>query len=487
MMIRYRAIVALSAIAGGLAVSTSLAQTNVPDGTITRWVRHALQSDPRVPASSIMVSTDYGIVTLSGDTPSIAGRQYAIAEAKKIDGVLGVIDDIVVVPTDRPDRDIGRAVRQRILDSRFMQTENLRVMSLKGRVTLMGNVATPTQRKEATMLASEVPGVESVRDRLCLDPEAMARLTDEEVKENALAALRQDVYLTALPVDVQVVHGRLTLSGSVGNAYERSRAGDDVRWLPGVKAFTNDLRVDYEDSWGVRDGVRIPTGEELTRAGRAILNEDYRVNPARIVVLGMDGQVTLDGIVPNRRQKELAVQDAKNLVGANGVNDNLFVLITHPEDATLREKVDYALGTDRPLQGTDIRTYVWRGIVTLAGNVDNWYQWGRAGFVASRVMGVRWVINDLVVQGVLQRPEAEIARMIRSRLESDPTTRPVADAITVTVHAGDAILTGSVATSEQLTEAGTVAFNSPGIWRVQNRLVVGGVSPSPTQLYVQHP
>lgn len=475
------------AIVAGLAVGTSIAQVQLPDSSIRYNVQNALRADPRVPASSIVVTTDHGIVTLAGDVPNLAAREYAVAEAKKIDGVLGVIDDIVVTPTARPDTAIAEDVLHRLRVSPVIESENLNAFARNGEVTLTGEVATPVQHQEATLLASEVPGVRAVKNRIGFEDRAMTRRSDAEIRNDATAAIQQDVFLAGMPVDVHVVAGTLSLDGSVGNAYEKRRAADDVRWLPGVNGFRNNLQVEWWERQGVRDNANIPEDKDLMKAARADLNEDYRIDPSNMVVLVSHGQVTLDGFAANEHQKQLAEQDAGNLVGADIVNDNLIVRTVYRGDLNIREAVSFTLDTDRALRGFSIRPYVRRGIVTLSGSVDDWYQKVRAGRLALRTSGVRRVVNNLVVNQILQHSGATLAGLIHSRLEDTSTTSPVADNVNVTVQGGDAVLTGQVATWAQMQAASEIAYSTAGVSRVENRLTVTGYNPPLATLYYWHP
>ena len=81
------------------------------DQDISKWVQDALQHDPRTIDEGITVSTTKGIVTLSGNVPNVASRNYADQETKKIEGVVGVINEIEVAPQDRLDLDINLEVR----------------------------------------------------------------------------------------------------------------------------------------------------------------------------------------------------------------------------------------------------------------------------------------------------------------------------------------------------------------------------------------
>jgi hypothetical protein len=82
--------------AAALAFVVGCAQT---DMGVTTSVQTRLASDDMVQARDIDVSTENGIVTLSGDVRSQAEREQALMIARQTDGVRDVVDELRVTPT----------------------------------------------------------------------------------------------------------------------------------------------------------------------------------------------------------------------------------------------------------------------------------------------------------------------------------------------------------------------------------------------------
>ncbi len=114
-----------------LTVSTVVA-AGIADSDITYWVKDALRNDARVDASSIEVSTNQGVVTLSGVVDNLAAQNYAKLETTKINGVVGLVDEITVEPQYRSDSDIRNAVRRRTLNSPVIESEGVTVTVVTG-------------------------------------------------------------------------------------------------------------------------------------------------------------------------------------------------------------------------------------------------------------------------------------------------------------------------------------------------------------------
>src|SRR5207237_10497585 len=81
------------------------------DSDIKRDVEDELRWDPDLDATDIAITVKSGIVTLAGFTRSYSDKLEAEAAAKRVEGVLGVANDIEVrLPAldQRPDPEIAR-------------------------------------------------------------------------------------------------------------------------------------------------------------------------------------------------------------------------------------------------------------------------------------------------------------------------------------------------------------------------------------------
>ena len=473
---KWYVLVALSAA----LLSPPLVLADVPDADINYNVKDALRADPRVNAPDVTTTTSKGIVTLSGNVANLAAKTYAVAEAKKINGVVGVIDKLIVAPSYRSDTDITNAVRRRILNSAVIKSQELFVACKDGVVTLSGTVGSYSEEHEAELLASEVRGVKEVKNSLLA--KWSSTRSDLEIKNDAVAAIERDVYLTSLPITVSVKDGIVHLTGSVGNSYEKDRAYNDVRWIANVKSVTYGLTVQWYDSHGVKLENATPSDDAVKQAVRKSLDQDSRVIANEITIRTLFGEVTLDGSVYSHYEKGIAEQDAKNAVGVAWVKNNLFVRADQREDWAIEGDVDFNLDTDAGTEGFGLVARVKNGTVTLMGTVDSWYQRSHAYDVASRVRGVKAVIDNITVSeanhtnGTTWKKDADLVRSIKSRLRSSWTTSFVADKINITVRNGVATMVGDVNSWKERQEAGDRALNMYGISEVDNRLTVNGVA-----------
>ena len=107
--------------------ATAVAAERPSDDAIKLWVKDAISEDPYIDTSGVKVEVLDGIVTLSGGVRNLASKNYADLEAKKIDGVLGVVNKLIVSPVHMSDIDITQMIRHRIVNSIAIESKNITV------------------------------------------------------------------------------------------------------------------------------------------------------------------------------------------------------------------------------------------------------------------------------------------------------------------------------------------------------------------------
>jgi osmotically-inducible protein OsmY len=461
-------------------LSPPLVHAALPDIDISYSVLDALRADSRVNGSQILATTASGIVTLSGSVDTLAAKTYAVAEAKKINGVSAVIDKLTLKTSFHWDADISNAVRRRILNSAVIKSQGLIVTCKDGVVAISGTVASYPEEQQAGLLASEVRGVKEVKNYIVT--RWSSTRSDLDIKNDAVAAIGRDVYMVGLPITVTVQDGVISLSGSVGNAYEKDRARDDVRYISNVTDVKNGLTVEWYESGGVKAENKMPSDGTLKQAVRKSLDQDSRIVANQIALRAFFGVVTLDGSVSSDYEKRIAGENARDVVGVGWVTNNLLVRADQREDWAIEDDVRFNLNSDATLEGFGLGARVNKGVVTLTGSVHTWYQWSHASDVASRVRGVKSAIDNITVSeanntnGTNWNRDADLVKAIKTRLRTDWGTWWALNKINVTVRNGVATLEGNVGTWKVRQEAGDLALHTIGISEVDNRLTVVGVA-----------
>ena len=115
------------------------------DISIETAVMEALRADRRIPdPAEVAVSVDEDAVTLRGTVGSFSQRRAAVRDARKVDGVRYVYDDLLVRLMDgaqRSDAELRGTALQAIAWDTEAPAELIDVMVKDGWVTLRGTVS----------------------------------------------------------------------------------------------------------------------------------------------------------------------------------------------------------------------------------------------------------------------------------------------------------------------------------------------------------
>ena len=79
-----------------LAIAVAAAACSQTDSGVTSKIKASYAQDDLVQAHEINVTTRDGVVTLTGEVPSMAARQQAVRLARETEGVTDVIDQLTV-------------------------------------------------------------------------------------------------------------------------------------------------------------------------------------------------------------------------------------------------------------------------------------------------------------------------------------------------------------------------------------------------------
>jgi osmotically-inducible protein OsmY len=212
------------------------------DSQIKDDVEEELQFDPDIDATDIAVSVNSGVVTLTGFVRSYLQKMEAEADAKRVAGVLGVVNDIEVrLPNidQRPDPEIARDAIAQIKNELPNAWDKIRVVVRKGWVTLEGEVEWNYQRERAEEAVKRVVGVTGVTNSIEVKPQT----APEAIKRRIEEALRRSAEVDASGITVETNGDEVILRGTVRSWAERQDAERAAWWAPGVKAVRNYIVV----------------------------------------------------------------------------------------------------------------------------------------------------------------------------------------------------------------------------------------------------
>lgn len=167
------------------------ARSAARDAWITSATKMRLIANEGTPAFDINVDTRDAVVTLFGTVDSQEARSQAEAEARKVEGVREVRNELQVVPASeaesvaRTDEQLHDAIERRLEDSPRLGEADIDVAVENGVARLTGSVPSGSDRVSALALARKTQGVRKVIDDLRVDPPAVAARRDVERSERA--------------------------------------------------------------------------------------------------------------------------------------------------------------------------------------------------------------------------------------------------------------------------------------------------------------
>jgi hyperosmotically inducible periplasmic protein len=146
------------------------------DSSITAKVKAALVGDPHTKARDIGVTTEHGVVQLSGFVSSSAERKEAANDAQEVAGVRKVENELEIntqpttVGSTVDDSTITAKVKAALVRNPNTKAREIKVTTSHGVVELSGFVDSNEAKDAAAQTASAVQGVSGVDNQLQLKP-----------------------------------------------------------------------------------------------------------------------------------------------------------------------------------------------------------------------------------------------------------------------------------------------------------------------------
>jgi osmotically-inducible protein OsmY len=137
----------------------------ITDGELVVAATAALDADRFVPKGAVDVDVVEGWLTLSGEVRRHYQRLAAEHAVGRLDGVLGVTDNIAITSDPMPS-DIAYRIQQAFKRNAIVDDSLIEVSNTGATVYLDGTATSWTARQEAESTAWDAPGVVDVVDRL---------------------------------------------------------------------------------------------------------------------------------------------------------------------------------------------------------------------------------------------------------------------------------------------------------------------------------
>lgn len=213
------------------------------------------------------------------------------------------------------------------------------------------------------------------------------------------------------------------------------------------------------------------TNEELQKDVQESIKWEPLLHAAEIGVTVKDGVVTLTGVVDSYAKKVEAEEATKKVAGVKAVVEKIII-----KYGTLGKKSDGEIATDVlgalkwnwQIPSDDIKVKVEDGWITLEGEVTWNHQKGVAKSAVNYLLGVTGVTNNITIK-------SESKDLVEKKAIERAIARnwAIQDcAVSIAVSGNIVTLSGNVNSWYQKEEVERVAQNAPGVWSVNNELIV---------------
>ena len=209
-----------------------------------------------------------------------------------------------------------------------------------------------------------------------------------QLQQDVLQELEYEPSVNASNIGVTAKDGIVGLTGNVKSYAERYAAVHAAERVAGVKALTDDLKVDLPY-------LHVRNDEDIARAALNALEWDVWV-PTKLVKVKVDaGWITLEGEVDFKYQKTAAENAVRNLTGVKGVSN--LISLTKPIvlSSEVKVKIDNALRRAAKVDAEHIKVSVVGDKVILRGKVSSWAEREEAERAAWSAPGVSTVEDEV--------------------------------------------------------------------------------------------
>jgi osmotically-inducible protein OsmY len=214
------------------------------------------------------------------------------------------------------------------------------------------------------------------------------------------------------------------------------------------------------------------TNAELQKDVQDAIKWEPLLNAAEIGVTVKDGVVTLTGVVDSYTKKLEAEDATKKVAGVKAVVEKIEIKFNSggdkKDDNEIATEILNAFKWNWRIPNDKIKVKVESGWVTLEGEVQWGYERDATKDAVKNLIGVKGVSNKITTKPTTMDAieKADIENAFKRNWAINEND------IVVKVSEHKATLTGTVDSLYEKEEAGRIALNAPGVWTVDNELLI---------------
>jgi osmotically-inducible protein OsmY len=228
------------------------------------------------------------------------------------------------VQASKMDDRIESSARNSYVFKTFLQTDDIKIQSLDGAVTLTGTVSGEPHKLLAREAVANLTGVKSVDNRLEVKGERPAENSDAWLMMKVKATLLLHSSVSGINTEVNdVKDGIVTLRGKADSQAQKELTTEYTKGVEGVNDVKNEMTVTGEKT--SRTVGQDVDDASITAQVKMILLYHRSTSALNTSVTTNKGVVTLGGRATSATEKELATKLVTDVNGVKSVKNLMTV------------------------------------------------------------------------------------------------------------------------------------------------------------------
>jgi osmotically-inducible protein OsmY len=228
------------------------------------------------------------------------------------------------VHASQMDDRIDSSARNSYVFKTYLQSDDIKIQSLNGAVTLTGSVSNEAHKSLASESVANLPGVTSVDNRLEVKGERPAENSDAWLMMKVKTTLLLHRSVNGFTTEVSAVKdGIVTLRGEAASRAQKDLATEYAKAVEGVHEVKNEMTVSgAKTSETVGQDV---DDASITAQVKMVLLYHRPASALNTSVTTNKGVVTLGGKVTNAAEKALTTKLVNDVTGVRSVKNLLTI------------------------------------------------------------------------------------------------------------------------------------------------------------------
>lgn len=236
--------------------------------------------------------------------------------------VMGSIDN--PVQTKSMDARIESSARQSYVFKTYLQSDDIKIESRDGAVTLTGIVAENFHKSLAQETVAGLPGVKIVDNRLEVKGASPTANSDAWFHDKVKITLLFHRSVRGMTTEVDVKDGVVTLRGEAASQAQKELTTEYAKDVEGIKGVNNEMTVTKPAKKARTVGEKIDDAS-ITAQVKITLLSHHSTSALNTKVETKRGAVTLYGNVHNAAELSLATKLASDVNGVKSVTNRMVI------------------------------------------------------------------------------------------------------------------------------------------------------------------